>query len=346
VGEDWVKASNLVSNGAFFLKEWVPHDRIELDRNPHYHNVDNVALSKVIFHPLTDEGTAMKRFRAGELDIAGGVPIRQMEYLSKILPGQIRTFPDMAAIYLVPNMDVDGLNDVRVRKALSLATDRRALTEKVLKGMGIPAFRFTPPNVSHYDAPGLALKDQPMAERLDQARALLAQAGYGPDNPLQFQLRTTDSESARSVVVAVRSMWQQVGVDAQIYSTEVKTHYADLSRANFEMAVATYYGWDDPNEFLSLFTAATGQMSFNYGRYNNPKFDTTLDQALEIADIKVRHQKMADAEQIMLEDLAVIPIFYPVARTLVSNKLENYLDNSLNVHPSEYLSLVNGAEAE
>lgn len=338
-GEDWVKAEHLVSNGPFKMNEWAPHTYIRLEKNPMYHDANKVALTQVVFHPMTDGTTSIKQFRAGELDITGLVPVSQVEHLREILPAELRTSPDMATLYLVPNMAIDRLEDVRVRRALSLAIDRRTLVDKVMRGMGVPAWRFTPANVSHYAPRDMALRNRPMTEREAEARGLLAEAGYGPDNPLKFQLRTTDAREAKNVVVALRSMWQKIGVEAEIYNTEVKTHYSDLSRGNFQIAVASYYGWDDPNEFLSLFTAAVGQMSFNYGRYDNPIYDATLGEALEIADITSRHARMAAAEQIMLDDLAIIPLLFPVNRSLVNKRVLGYKDNALNVHPNEYISI-------
>lgn len=338
-GSDWVKPKNFVSNGPFLLETWSPHEYIRVTANPHYHDADKVALSQVIFHPTPDGAASVKRFRAGELDIAGGIPVSDVEKLREQRPEEVHTFADMATLYLVPNMMSESLKDVRVRQALSLAIERTVMTEKVLRGMGIPAYRFTPLNVSHYEPADMALKTLSMDERRAQARTLLAEAGFGPDNPLSLQLRTTESREARNNVVALRAMWQQIGVEAEIFNTEVKTHYADLSSGNFEIAVASYYGWDDPNEFLSLFMASTGQMSFNYGRYDNPLFDATLNEALEIADITVRHARMADAEKIMLDDLAVIPLYFPINRSLVGAHVSGYHDNKLNVHPDEYLSI-------
>lgn len=338
-GEKWVKPENFVSNGPFMLEAWSPHEFIKVIANPHYHKADRVALTRVTFHPTSDGATSVKRFRAGELDIAGGIPVSEVEKLRKSHPGEVRTFADLATLYLVPNMAAEGLKDVRVRRALSLAIDRRVLTEKVLRGMGIPAYRFTPPNVSHYAPADMALKDQDVDRRRNEARRLLVEAGFSPDNPLSLQLRTTESREARNTVVALRAMWQQVGIKTEIYNTEIKTHYADLSSGNFEIAVASYYGWDDPNEFLSLFTASTGQMSFNYGRYDNPLFDKTLNEALDIADIETRHARMADAEKIMLDDLAVIPLYFPINRALVSKRVSGYRENTLNVHPDEFLSI-------
>lgn len=338
-GADWVKPENFVSNGPFMMETWSPHEHIKLIANPHYHNAGDVALTRVTFHPTSDGAASVKRFRAGELDIAGGIPVSDVEKLKKQRPGEVRTFADLATLYLVPNMETDGLKDVRVRRALSLGLDRKVLTEKVLRGMGIPAYRFTPLNVSHYAPADMALKTLSMDQRRDQARAFLAEAGFGPGNPLKIQLRTTESREARNTVVALRAMWQQIGVETEIFNTEIKTHYADLSSGNFEIAVASYYGWDDPNEFLSLFTATMGQMSFNYGRYDNPLFDATINEALEIADIAARHARMADAEKIMLDDLAVIPLYFPINRALVGAHISGYNENRLNVHPDEFLSI-------
>lgn len=338
-GDAWVKPGTLVSNGPFKLQTWSPHEFIRVTKNPFYHDADKVALSQVTFHPSADGATSVKRFRAGELDIGGGIPVSEVEKLKVTLPGEVRTFADLATLYLVPNMQKEGVKDVRVRRALSLAIDRRLLAEKVLRGLAIPAFRFTPTNVSQYEPADMGLKTRSMKDRRAEARALLEEAGYGAANPLKLQLRTTESREARNNTVALRAMWQAIGVETTIFNTEVKTHYADLSTGNFELAVASYYGWDDPNEFLSLFTASMGQMSFNYGRYDNPLFDKTLDEALEIADIETRHARMADAEKIMLDDLAVIPLYFPVARALVSKKLSGFNDNTLNVHPDEYISI-------
>lgn len=337
-GKDWAKPQNLISNGAYFLEEWVPHTKVRLAKNKHYREADEIKLENVLFHPITDAGTSVKQFRAGELDIVTGVPINQMEQLKEKYADALHISPDMATLYLVPNLTSEKLSDGRVRRALSLAVDRRIIADKVNRGMAIPAWSFTPPNVSNYDAPLDPLRERPMEARLAEARTLLAEAGYDDTNPLRLNLRTTESKDAKNNAIAIRAMWQKVGIKADIHTTEVKTHYADLSNGNFELAIASYYGWDDPFEFLSLFMAATTQVSFNYGRFDNPLYDAALNEALAKADIATRHAMMAEAETILLSDGAIIPIYYPVSRSLVAVNLKGYHDNKLNVHPSEYMS--------
>ena len=104
-------------------------------------------------------------------------------------------------------------DDVRVRKALAMAVERDAITEKVLRTGEIPAYNLVPPDAGTYgEPPQVEWADMPYEERVEQAKALLAEAGFGPDNPLRFTLRYNTSENHKKVAIAVAAMWKQLGV--------------------------------------------------------------------------------------------------------------------------------------
>ncbi|RMF13943.1 MAG: peptide ABC transporter substrate-binding protein, partial [Gammaproteobacteria bacterium] len=212
-GKDWTKAEHMVSNGAYTLVEWLPNTHVKLKKNPKFYDADNVAIDEIIYYPQEDRAAVLKRFRAGEVDITRDFPSDQIDWLKKNLPEETRIAPYLGTYYYPINTAKAPFNDVRVRKALSMAINREILTEKVLKTGEIPAYSFVPPGTANYGEPAYVdWKDMPYKERVKQAKALLAEAGFGPDKPLTFQLRYNTSENHKRIAIAVAQMWKQLGV--------------------------------------------------------------------------------------------------------------------------------------
>jgi oligopeptide transport system substrate-binding protein len=167
---------------------------------------------------------------------------------------------------------------------------------------------------------------------------LLAEAGYGPDNPLKFQLRYNTSEQHKKVAIAIAAMWKELGVQPELFNSEVKVHYNDLQEGNFEVARAGWVAdYNDPQNFLFLMKGDTGPL--NYARYENPEFDRLMDQSDRETDPEKRLKLLREAELIGMQDLPVIPIYYLVSKNLVSLKIAGYQDNVADVHPVRFLSL-------
>lgn len=336
-GNQWSRPGNMVSNGAFQLTEWQSQTRITASRNPYFHDADAVALDEVVYFPIEERNTALNRFRAGEIDIAREFPTQQYQWLQDNLPDAVQVAPYLGIYYYVFNArDGHATADPRVREALSLAVRREVITDQILGTGEVPAYSFVPPNVSHYTAPSLNFADLSQDERLERARELLQEAGYGPDNPLELMLRYNTSEDHRKVAIAVAAMWKPLGIDVELYNTEVAVHYADIRQGDFDVARAGWIGdYNDAQNFLSLLES---NVSNNYGAYSSPEFDALMSEAANTQDIDERAALMAEAEAIALDNSATLPIYYYVSRNLVSTDLVGWETNIEDIHRSRWVS--------
>ena len=338
-GKDWTKPEHMVSNGPYTLVEWLPNTHVKLAKNPKFYDAANVAIDEIIYYPQEDRAAVLKRFRAGEVDITRDFPSDQIDWLRKNLPEETRIAPYLGTYYYPINTAKAPFNDVRVRKALSMAVNREILTEKVLKTGEIPAYSFVPPGTANYGEPAYVdWKGLSFGERIRQAKALLAEAGFGPDNPLKFQLRYNTSENHKRIAIAVAQMWKQLGVQVELFNSEVKVHYADLKQGNFDVARAGWIAdYNDAQNFLYLLETRTG--ANNYGRYSNPEFDRLMMEAEKTADLKKRADLMRKAEALAMADQPIIPIYYYVSKNLVSKRVQGWQDAVNDIHRARWMTL-------
>lgn len=338
-GNDWIKKGIIATNGAYVLDEWIPSTHTVLLKSPSFYDADNVKIDKVIFYPSEDRAAVQKRFRAGEIDIATDFASDQIDWLKKNLPDETRIAPYLGIYYYPVNTSKPPFDDKRVRQALSMAINREAITDKVLKTGELPAYSFVPPGTNNYGEPAyVAWKDMPYEERVEEAKKLLAEAGFGPDNPLKFVLSYNTSENHKRIAIAVAAMWKQIGVEAELFNTEVKVHYDKLKQADFDVARAGWIAdYNDPQNFLYLLQGSSGPL--NYGRYANPEYDALMEQAAVTTDLSERASLMAQAEAMAMEDQPVIPIYYYVSKNLVSGSVEGWQDTVNDIHRSRFLSV-------
>ncbi|HBS21351.1 MULTISPECIES: peptide ABC transporter substrate-binding protein [Thalassospira] len=338
-GKDWVKPENIVVNGPYKLTEWLPNVHSKLEKNAEFYDAANVPIDEVIYYTYEDRTAMQNRFRAGELDVARDIASEQISWLRDNLADSLRIAPYAGIYYYAIRTDKDMFKDVRVRKALSMAINREAITDSVLKTGELPAYSFVPPGTGNYGEPAyISWKDLSYNEKLEEAKKLLAEAGYGPDNPLKFTLRYNTSENHKRIAIAAQNMWKQIGVQAELFNTEGKIHYADLKVGNFEVARAGWIAdYNDAQNFLFLGEERTGPL--NYAAFDNPRYNELMLEAEKEGDLKKRASLMKQAEAIMMEAQPYIPIYYYVSKQLVSPKIEGWIDNAPDRHLTRWLDI-------
>ena len=336
-GEGWAKPGVMVSNGPYTLAEWTPAAQVRLEKNPDYWNAANVAIDEVIFYPTVDEAQALNQFRAGELDLSLGFPPGQYEWLKANMPAEVSLTPASTTSFLTLNQRNAKFADARVRRAISLAIDRNILTDKVLATGQTPAYSLIPKVVKDFTpAPENDFSAIPMDKRLAEARALLAEAGYGPANPLNFRLDYRAGDANKKVIVAIAAMLQRIGVKADLQANEVKVHYAKLRAGDFEAADGGWQGTPDP-VFFSLLLQ-TGSES-NYGGWSNAEFDRLTRAAAVEIDPAKRMSMFAEADRIAMADTALVPLFNTAHRALVQQWVKGFEGNATNSHRSSDLRI-------
>ncbi len=339
-GDDFVQPGNMVSNGAYMLDEVVINGHIRVVKNPNFHDAANVAIDVVYFYPTEDRSAALRRFQAGELHSNNDVPFEQIPWMTENMPDEFRAAPYLGTYYYAVKMDKPPLDDINIRRALSLAIDRDFLGEEIMGGAFLPAYSFVPPGIGNYGEPAYAdYKDMSMLDREDEALQLLTDAGFGPENPLTIEIRFNTSENHQKVAVAIADMWAPLGVETSLLNSDVATHYAHLrDGGDFDVARAAWIGdYSDPQNFL--FMVESDNDGFNYANYNNAEYDALMDQAAATVDLKERADILFQAEELFMRDLPFIPLLYYASTNLVSTNLHGWEDNIQNVHPSRFMSI-------
>ncbi len=321
-GSDWVLPENMVSNGAYVLTEFVPQERLVRERNPMYWDNENTILDKVTKLVITDENVALTRYLAGELDWTD-VPAGQFPRLSAEFPDQAVSVPQACSYYYMFNLR-DGapeeLQDPNVRKALSLAVDRDIIVNNVLAGGQKAAYTFTHWATAGFETPNIPMADMTQADRNAMAQELLAEAGYGSDNPLSIDLVYNTNESHKSVAIAISQMWKQtLGVETTLANQEWQTFLEARSNGDFDVARG---GWcadyNEASTFLDLMDSGSG---YNDSKYNNPEVDALLAAAKTADDPQANYDRV---EEFIAQDTPIIPIYHYAAVDMFSENLEGW----------------------
>ena len=341
-GEAWVQPGHYISNGPFKLTAWRLGDRITVEKNPYFWDAKNVCLDRVNYYPTPDVVSAERRVARGELDYNSRFQSNRYERLKKTLPGVARADVSLATAYLSFNTrDVAAFKDIRVRRALSESIDREFITAKLMRAGQQPAYSFVPPTVAGYvksGGPRTRWADMPFTARQAEARALLAKAGYGPKRPLKITILAASNTDTLLLMEAVQSDWREIGVEAKIEQNEAGVAFAAYRNRAFQVGSMSWYGdFNDPVTFLGLLKSDTGAQ--NYGDYKNPAYDALLAQADQEPDLDKRAHILARAEQLMLDDEGMAPIYFVVNRNLVSQRVTGWQGNAPNFHRTRWMCL-------
>ena len=338
--QEWTKPGNLVSNGAYVLKSFVPNDAIVMVRNAHYHAALSVGIEEVRYIASPDSTVATRRFIAGELHLTTDVPTDQFAQLKARLGAQVQVAPYLGTNFLILNTRKKPFDDVRVRRALSLAIDREFLAEQIWSGTMLPAYGMVPPGMASYPRRAeLDFAELPPYEREEEARELLAEAGFGKGRPLRIELRYNMTDNNQRTMVAIASQWKAIGVETRFVHTDGKTHFAHLrDGGDFD---AARYGWigdySDAQNFL--FLLESGNEGLNVGRYKSAEFDSFMRQAADEPDPARRAALLYGADRIFVRDCPWIPLMFYQSKHLVSPKLRGFTPNLQAAYATRFLRL-------
>lgn len=330
----WTRPENIVSNGAFTLKEWSLNRQIKVEKNPHYWDKSNVALEGVYFYPTENVVSEERMFRSEQLHVTQGIPLGKIPNYRAVQNSPYVQAPYLGTYYYLINTKKPPVDDVRVRKALSYSIDRDTLTRTVLRDTAIPAYSITPPDTLGYNPPKLFSFDP------EQARALLAEAGY-PDGQGWPGLEITynTNEDHRKIAVAVQQMWKdELGIDVSITNQEWKVYLNTVSQGEFQVARRGWIGdYVDANNFLDLFLANGGN---NNTGYANAEFDDIiLNQAPKAASREERYQLFFQAETMMMQEMPIIPFYTYTSKRLIHPSVSGIYPNIMDSLNLKYVRL-------
>lgn len=323
-GTGWTRAGNMVSNGPFKLKEWKIGSKIIVEKNPSYWSYNEVKLNEIHFHPISDQNTEERAFRTGHLHITNTIPLPMIEsYLGK---KELRISPYFSTYAYVFNVNKAPFNDFRVRQAFSLALDRKSIIKNVSKRNEDPAYSFVPQYAGYHTS---AHTD----ENVEKAKELLNEAGF-PDGkgfpPVTLMYNTSDAH--KSTAEALQHMWKKhLNIHVELVNQEWKVYLMERKSDKFNLI---RFGWVgdylDPNAFFEIFTSYSGN---NISGWKNAEYDDYIKLADNTTDPEKRLEIFDKAENLLMKELPVLPIFFWNSAYLVNQSVKNLYPNLLDLHP-------------
>ena len=334
------KGGGTVSNGPYSLAEIVPGSSLRLARNGFYWNSGAVTFDEVRYELVPDENAEFARFRAGELDVTNNVPEQRFAELVKAPNSGLQHRPSLATFYFAMNTDRGPLSKGRdVRQALSLAIDREAITSAITRAGQVPAYSLVAKGVWNYTPGEYGWRNTGMQSRLEQARALYAAAGYSASRPLHLRMLYNENDLIQRVCVAIASMWKEaLGIETELVQMEFRAYLA--ARADPAQWDVVRVGWsadyNDASSFLDTMTDGSPQ---NFGHWSNAKYAGLLEDAALEPDTARRRLLLQKAEQLMLEDYPILPVYFYVTRRLVQPRISAPPINPMNRTYSSQFSI-------
>ncbi len=332
-GERWTQPGHYVGNGAYLLSDWVINEKIVLTRNPQYWDNAKTLIETATFLPVSSETSDVNRFRSGEIDMTNSaLPPDLFPILKKNLGSQVHVSPLLCTFYYELNNKRPPFNDPRVRTAVKLTLDRDIIANKIMGQGQIPAGGFTPPFIEGADLTQPEWMKWTQAQRNEQAKKLLAEAGYSAKNPLSFALLYNTSDLNKKQAIAAASMWKtNLGASVTLDNQEWKTMLDTRHQGEFDVARATWCAdYNEPSTFLN---AMLSNSSSNTAFYHSAKFDALMAETLKATDPGLRAARYQQAEQQLDRDSAIVPVYYRVSARLVKPWVGGFTGNDPQDQP-------------
>ena len=313
----WTDPAHIVTNGPFVLESWQPGQSALFARNPRFHGrfLGNVRQVELWFDPTADLSLSLGLYEADRLDECGCPPDRvRLEQVRRVHAGELTTPTSGGTFYMAFDVTRPPFDDRRVRLAFTHALDRVKL---IAQAFGPPTVAatggFLPPGMPGH-TPGIALPYDP-----ERARKLMAEAGYpgGQGFPAIEMLRWPTSEEAAEAYLA--QFRENLGVDL---SWQILAWAPFLERVRSRPPHAFLMGWEadypDPDTFLRV-----GMQL--HGPWRHPQYDDLVERARRCMDQRERLDLYRQAERILVEEAAILPLCYPRYPVLVKPWVRNYL---------------------
>ena len=319
--EEFNSGAKAIGTGPYTFVSWQPKGDLVLEKFDGYW-ADTPAWEKVVRKEIPDDAARVAALRSGEVDMINYVPasdylamkndsgletfISDSVYILNVQPSVVDEEPQPITLNGEP-VDGNPLQDVRVRKALDLAINRDVLVNVVLEGLGTPANQLMPEGFFGYsDEIGAREYD------IEQAKALLAEAGYPDGFEIDFTCTNNRVPGDAVVCEALAQMWSRLGLKVKAQALNGTVFFPAAARKEYTMAMSA---WGTlTGEAAYTYGALThtpdeekGFGNFNRTGYSNPEFDKVFDEGAQTLDPEARRKLYEQASYIAMEDRALIP---------------------------------------
>lgn len=310
--EKWAaEADTFVSNGPFKLESWKHGQEIVMVPNENYWAKDVVKLKQLKWVMVNDQNTEYGMYQSGELNISDNFPDNIKSKL--VASGEAKSVPDARTFYLRYNNENEVLGNEKIRKALGIAIDRQLIVDRVTQGGETPAYAFIPNGLGSGAGEFRKLAGEKLYEDNDPAQAKqlleegLQELGLSELPKLTFLFQTNDTYN--KLTQAMQEMWKKsLGIDVELQTMEQKAFIQTVKSGDYEMAIySTGADYDDASNLMGQYT--TGDI-YNYSKVSIPEYDELVANVDVETDLEKRAQLMVEAEKVLLDKMAIAPLYY------------------------------------
>ena len=323
-------AKTYISNGPYYVSNFT-RDSVILKKNKYYYDSENITFKEIEYYHDDNEEKTLEMYENGNLQLIKDIPTRTIDEMKNRDDFYINNM--IGTYYILINLKKSPFDNIKVRKALSLAIDRNYIANTVMHGTYKVARNFVGPGISDYGDMGFEEKTEEMyngpffdndnyENNFEEAKRLLKEAGY--ENGINFpEVRYIVNDEGYNIDVAeqVKLYWSRLGINVklELYSNSV---FSKMRRSgDFDVARSGWMcDWDDPSNIISVFETFSGH---NYGKYSSSKFDQLVKEARETTVVEDHYYKLHLAERVFLEDYAIIPLSYYETYWLQKQNLKN-----------------------
>lgn len=327
-GDGWaVNADTYITNGCFYISDWVPGSYIMCTKNPNYWNADAIKLDGIKFNLIEDPNASYSAYQTGEVLFIKDVPTEEIPSLEG--NEEFYVDPIIGTYYLSLNTQREPFNDPKVRKALSLAIDREYVANTLMQGTYSPASNFMGPG--WIDTDGSQFIDnanggQPYIDttnheaNVEEAKRLLEEAGYpGGEGFPAITYSTNDAGYHKVVAEYLQQAWAEIGVQLQVDIVEWASFTPMRRNGDYDASRNGWVGdYSDPSNMLDLLYSSNGN---NDGKFNNAEYDAAMNTSRTTLDAAERSAALHKAEDILMNEAACIPVVYYNDFWLQSSKI-------------------------
>ncbi|MDQ0150461.1 peptide ABC transporter substrate-binding protein [Eubacterium multiforme] len=325
--DKWInKPETYISNGPFKLTDYQMKDSYTFEKNENYWDKDNIKLEKLICKMATDETSSYASLESGDFDVISNVPIERIDDGKE--KGLVKIYPNLGTYFICVNVGNEfdkldknvqkALSNKKVRQALSLAINRVSIVEDVAKAEQVPSASFVPSGLKDDD--GKEFKNNKFdptkqEENVEEAKKLLKEAGYPDGKGLpEIELMYNSEGGHKAIMEVIEQNWKDIGVKVKLTNQEWAVFLNTRQNGDYQIS---RHGWSadytDPMTFLDMWLSGNAEDKNSWGNndahFSNKEYDELIKKAKKEKDNKKRFEYMKKAEEILLEEMAVIPIY-------------------------------------
>lgn len=325
-----------IGNGAFKVVERKINEFIIMEKNEFYWNIKEIIPSRLEFILKNDPQYSLNNVKKGLMHLSRNFPIKDINSLQK--SGYIKNIPRIAVYFYFINTTNSALSDANVRKALSIVIDRNHIVENITKNGERPAAALVPYGIPSFfgdfrknGGDYIDISISGYEDNIKKAKKLMMLAGYPNGNGFPTLTFKTTYGNHKYIFEAVQKMWKEnLGINTVLEELELSDLFNNRFDKNFDIASGGWNGdFNDPINFLSIFLSSSPN---NNSIYSNIRYDDLIKTANLITNSSHRMMTMHKAEELLIDDMAIIPIYFSNEPILVSPKLKGVMYDSMGQH--------------